>query len=156
MAALTIYLLQDAYRPENLERLLTMTDIFTTLSGVWMGRYDYGEGLFPVSFEAILQEEAGALSGEITEPNTFRSDMGSDLIARLAGTRHGHDVSFRKTYAGFDQGDDPVYEGVLNGALTRIDGVWRFADHPEWSGAFMMVRAVRAKAGERAAMEVAL
>ena len=132
--------------------LQAMTDGFTTLSGAWMGRYDYGAGQCPVSFEAMLQDDAGALSGQITEPNTFRRDMGASLTASLVGDRLGYDVTFRKIYAGFDQGGDPVYEGVLNAALDRIDGMWRFSNDPQWSGRFMMIRALRVRARRKIAV----
>ncbi|WP_341368543.1 hypothetical protein [Yoonia sp. BS5-3] len=131
-------------------------DCNDTLTGRWTGRYDYGDGLGPVPFEATINEIERTLSGEITEPNTFRRDMGGHLAAIIIGTRTGFDVSFRKTYDGFEQGDDPLYAGKLNGALTRIDGTWRFPKEPMWSGRFMMVRAVDARARRRAVAEATL
>lgn len=125
-----------------------------SLSGRWTGRYDYGGTAAPVPFEVVLEDSDGTLSGEITEPNTFRRDMGTYLAALLLGERAGFDVSFCKTYDGFDQGDDPVYEGALNAAMSRIDGVWRFPSDPKWCGRFMMVRAVDARARRMATAEV--
>lgn len=124
-----------------------------TLCGKWTGRYDYGGMEAPVPFDVVMEDVAGALSGEITEPNTFRADIGGHLTAVLIGVRSGSDVSFRKSYDGFDQGDDPFYEGRLNGALTRIDGLWRFPKDAGMSGRFMMVRAVDVRARKAAAVE---
>lgn len=126
-----------------------------TISGRWAGRYDYDNGDQPVPFEAVLEEFAGTLSGEITEPNTFRQDMGAHLAAMIVGTRTGFEVSFCKTYDGFEQGGDPVYKGMLNTALTRIDGTWRFPNEPWLQGRFMMVRAVDARARREAVVETA-
>lgn len=125
-----------------------------SLSGHWNGRYDYGWGAEPVPFEAVIEDAAGQLLGGITEPNTFHRDMGAELTATLLGQRTGHDVQFRKTYDGFDQGDDPVYEGEVNGTFTRIDGLWRFPTNPSLSGRFMMVRAVEAGVRQQAAVEM--
>ncbi|MEL6839582.1 MAG: hypothetical protein AAFP85_09835 [Pseudomonadota bacterium] len=128
-----------------------MGDGGNSITGRWTGRYDYSGKAAPVPFDAALEDNAGILSGEVTEPNTFRRDMGAHLAALLLGERTGFDVSFRKTYDGFDQGDDPVYEGALNTALTRIDGFWRFPNDPHWSGRFMMVRAVDMRARRKVA-----
>ncbi|MEO0918979.1 MAG: hypothetical protein AAFY31_18695 [Pseudomonadota bacterium] len=129
------------------------TDDRISLSGHWAGRYEYGVGAEPVPFEAVIAEAAGQLLGDITEPNTFHRNMGAELTATLMGQRTGRNVYFRKTYHGFDQGDDPVYEGQLNGALTRIVGTWRFPKSPSLSGRFMMVRAVDMRARQKAAAE---
>ncbi len=131
-----------------------MSEKFENLTGRWTGRYDYTRDAEAVPFEVVLDDNGGVLSGDITEPNTFRRDMGAHLAATLIGDRLGFDVSFRKTYGGFDQGDDPIYEGALNDALTRIDGVWRFPDEPDWLGRFMMVRTVELRAKRAVADEV--
>ncbi len=131
-----------------------MSEKFDNLTGRWTGRYDYPNDADAVPFEVLLDEQEGILSGDITEPNTFRRDMGAHLAATLIGDRSGFDVSFRKTYGGFDHGDDLIYEGALNGALTRIDGVWRFPSEPDWRGRFMMVRAVELRAKRAVADEV--
>ncbi|MDX8351914.1 hypothetical protein [Cognatiyoonia sp. IB215182] len=129
------------------------TDDRISISGHWTGRYEYGLGAEPVPFEAVIAEAAGQLLGDITEPNTFHRDMGAELTATLMGQRTGHDVYFRKTYDGFDQGDDPVYEGQLNSAMTRILGRWRFPKSPALSGRFMMVRAVDISSRKETAVE---
>jgi len=133
-----------------------VTDGWTTLNGRWLGRYEYsGLAGQVVAFEADVVEIRGALSGETQEPNTFRPDQGTDLTARISGRREGREVRFVKTYEGFDQGDDPVYEGQVNAALTRIVGRWHFPWSRGESGRFVMVRKPRARArvAERAETE---
>ncbi len=123
----------------------------TDLSGRWTGRYDYQGALSPVAFEAVLDDQDGHLVGTITEPNSFASGQGPHLQASLKGNRLGSSVSFTKYYHGFDQGDDPIYDGDANAALTRISGQWRFATLPGWCGRFVMVRAPEAQARRRKA-----
>lgn len=134
-----------------------MTGGWTTLNGRWIGRYEYralaGQ---VVAFEADLVDIRGALSGETLEPNTFRPEQGIDLTARITGSRDGRDVQFVKAYDGFDQGDDPVYEGQANAALTRIVGRWHFPWSPGDSGRFVMVRKPMARARVAAASETEL
>jgi hypothetical protein len=121
-----------------------------SLTGRWIGRYDYDGGGPVVSFEARLVERGGALWGETVEPNTFRPDLGAELAAVLMGEREGAEVRFVKTYTGFNEGDRPRYSGHANAALTRIAGIWRIR---LMTGRFVMVRdepASRAKAKQRA------
>lgn len=113
---------------------------FPDLTGRWLGRFDYPSGYPPVSFEADLAEEAGLLAGQTEEPNGFRDDMGPLLQAVIEGHRSGGMVRFVKRYLGFSQGDDPVYEGTADAALTRISGTWFFVGKPGWSGRFVMMR----------------
>ena len=123
----------------------------TDLTGRWMGRYDYNSRVLPaVAFEVVLEEEAGHLTGIITEPNGFRGDRGASLRARLIGGRDGAEVRFVKYYIGFDQDDDPHYAGTANAALTRIEGTWHFPVIGGKGGRFVMTRervqvAVRAR-----------
>lgn len=124
---------------------------FRCLSGRWLGRYDYPDGMESVGFEVDLSEAGGALTGLVREPNTFRPEMGEELVAQVMGEHAAGQVSFVKYYIGFAQGDDPVYEGRANHALTRVEGHWRFAGQVGWSGRFVMIRkpeAVRAEAAE--------
>jgi hypothetical protein len=114
---------------------------FKDLTGRWLGRYDYAHGGEGVSFEADLVEDAGSLTGETVEPNTFQRGMGAELHAALAGSRTGTSVAFVKTYVGFGQGADPHYTGALDQALTRMVGDWAFPMEPGgWSGRFVMIR----------------
>ena len=111
------------------------------LTGIWSGRYSYANFGAPVSFEARLDEAPdGTLSGTIIEPNTIRKGAGAEISARMIGARSGNSLRFIKYYRGFDQGDDPAYEGRINDDVTRIVGKWSFSEAPGWTGDFVMMR----------------
>lgn len=116
-----------------------------SLSGHWTGVYDYDnapEGFEAAPFNALLVESGCALSGEIVEPNTFSPDPQVELFASLAGGREGAEVSFIKTYErATHAGHSVIYEGVVNGALTRIEGRWRIGGFWGGEGPFVMDRA---------------
>jgi hypothetical protein len=126
-----------------------MGEKFENLSGQWLGRYEYEHGQPPVAFEADVTDDAGALSGQTGEQNTFRPGLGPVLTAIISGTRTAHDVAFSKQYQGFEQGDRLAYQGTANAALTRIEGRWRFVGTPWFAGRFVMMR--KPKAAARAA-----
>ena len=98
----------------------------TKLSGFWIGRYAYGiswEGT--VRFDAECTHEGAALSGIITEPNTFDSSAGELLSASISGTVNGKSVSFLKTYAGDGSANHTVaYSGELDETEDKITGKW--------------------------------
>ncbi|WP_284166004.1 hypothetical protein [Frigidibacter sp. SD6-1] len=127
-----------------------MTGRNDSLTGRWLGRYDYQGAAEPVPFEVDLHDTGGSLTGDVTEPNSFRPDQGTILSAVLNGDHNGLRVSFIKRYVGFDQGDHPRYQGELNPARTRIEGRWHFPKSPAQSGRFVMMRKPRAAAEERA------
>lgn len=112
---------------------------FPDLTGRWLGRYDYPMGDPPVPFEADLVEEAGLVSGQTEEPNTFRPGMGALLQAVIEGHRGAGGLRLVKRYLGFVQ-EDLIYDGVADAALTRISGRWFFASGPGLSGRFVMMR----------------
>lgn len=126
-----------------------------TLTGTWIGRYDQ-PGAAPVAFEATLRQTGSLIRGETTEPNGFRPDMGPVLQAMLDGVRSGAGLWFVKRYAGFDQGDDPRYDGTVNADLTRISGQWRFRRQATITGRFVMMRPplASARVGRRLAQPV--
>ena len=93
-----------------------------------------------VPFEAEIVDYSGDLTGLTSEPNTFRFDLGSVLDAVLAGGRGDGAVNFIKRYNGFSHVDDPVYAGLVNASLTRIEGTWRFPRKPWATGPFTMMR----------------
>jgi hypothetical protein len=110
------------------------------LTGIWNGLYTYPDGR-STSFVATLIEFGGALSGSTHELGTRSDSVGTMLYANLTGSRSDGTVSFTKTY---DRPDlyhqSPVlYEGVLNGDATEIEGRWTIIRI--WSGKFLMVRA---------------
>jgi hypothetical protein len=121
---------------------------FLVLTGRWWGRYEQAPG-GPVPFEAELSEDDGSITGETSEPNTFRGDMGAALTATLTGGRAGAEVNFLKQYHGFVQDDCPVYQGTANAALTRIEGQWSFPSWPGLTGRFVMMRKPQAEAKAR-------
>ena len=123
-----------------------MQETYTSLTGRWMGRFEYDRGGVASSFEAEITETGTALDGDTTEPNNFRKDMGSELTATLTGSRADGHVSFVKRYNGFDQGDLLLYDGTVNAALSRIEGRWRFSAQPGWGGRFVMFRKAQSKA----------
>ena len=109
------------------------------LTGIWNGLYTYPDGR-STSFVATLIEAAGSLTGTTHEPGTLGGNGGATLFASLAGTRRDSAVNFTKTY---DQTDplhrSPIiYEGVLNGDGTEIEGRWTIVK--VWSGRFLMIR----------------
>lgn len=125
-----------------------MTEGFHSLTGRWIGRFDYGMG-GGVAFEAELIEQDGQISGRTAEANAFRADQGHTLVAQLQGDRAGLAVQFIKIYLGFDQGANPVYEGQADAGLTRIGGRWRFTGLRGGSGRFVMMREPLAAARRR-------
>jgi hypothetical protein len=110
-----------------------------SMTGRWLGRYEYPYGPPPVPFEADLIDEAGGLSGAIYEPNTFRPNAGPELSADITGSRTGAQVVFQKRYRGAPAREWPFYEGTVNSAFTRIEGRWIF-HHIGLSGRFVMMR----------------
>jgi hypothetical protein len=115
---------------------------FDSLSGFWTGVYDYpGNAEDAVPFNALLIEVGGALSGEITEPNSFSSSPVSQLYAKIAGSRSSSSVSFIKTYEKVKEGGHQIhYEGIVDDALTKIEGMWTDPGFPSWSGPFILNR----------------
>lgn len=118
------------------------------LSGFWVGRYAYDGGYGkPVSFLANMIDDAGALSGTISEPNQM--GLSSDeLHAILSGSREGSDVFFIKAYDGASDAAHRVdYAGVVNGEGTEISGHWAL---PGTTGTFVMTREIVNVADEAA------
>ncbi len=125
-----------------------MSETFDTLSGFWTGVYDYSGVDAPVPFNAVLTEGAGALTGESIEPNTFADPGLSELFASFNGMREAEHVTMVKSYeAAPGAGHSLHYDGVVDEALTRIEGRWRAMGPLAWSGHFVMNRNLEA-AGE--------
>ena len=123
-----------------------MAKEFKTLTGRWLGRYEYSYAAEPVGFEADLIDDAGALTGDIREANSFQPGQGAELFATLVGTFAEGEVSFTKTYLGFAHPDNPRYTGQANAALTRIEGTWHFPALAGPGGRFVMMRKPQASA----------
>lgn len=129
-----------------------MSQRFDTLSGFWTGVYSYPGEATPVAFNAVLTECAGAVTGECVEPNTFADPTLSELFASFTGARSETVVSLLKTYeAAPGAGHVLQYEGVVDAALTRIEGRWSALGPLPWSGAFLMNRNAESVAAATAA-----
>lgn len=72
-----------------------------SLTGVWSGKHTYARIGRPTACNATIVDQAGSLTGETIEPNTFLDAPTQTLMAGLIGTRDGQDVAFRKTYSDF-------------------------------------------------------
>lgn len=111
----------------------------SNLSGFWTGVYDYRDAsMDAVPFNAVLTEAAGAVTGEVVEPNTFCSDATPEVFASLDGDREGERVSFVKRYEDRPGAGHIVrYEGVADAKLETISGTWAVGGD---SGPFVMNR----------------
>ncbi|MEM1373942.1 MAG: hypothetical protein AAGF78_06130 [Pseudomonadota bacterium] len=120
-----------------------------TLTGPWMGRYNYvSVAMKPVAFNANLIDEGGDISGDTIEPNSF-SDLDLDaLIAGIIGVREETFLRFTKSYSDFD-GPKIDYEGRINATFTRVDGTWSFPHAPWQHGTFVLIRDAVAVDAER-------
>jgi hypothetical protein len=109
------------------------------LTGVWNGLYTYQDGR-STSFVATLIDSGGFLSGTTHEPSTLSGGLGATLYASVVGSRRDASVTFTKTYDSSDEFHQSpiVYEGVLNGDGTEIEGRWTIVK--VWSGKFLMIR----------------
>ncbi len=124
------------------------------LTGFWVGRYSYDGGIGdPVQFLVLLDEQGGALSGTISEPNSIGLSS-RELHAFLSGHRNGVDVVFAKTYDGASDAAHRVdYHGRLNSEAREIVGRWTIA--PE-GGDFTMRRELldEQEVAEEVALEI--
>lgn len=125
-----------------------------TLSGAWIGTFGYqGISIPRVPMEIELEETGCFLTGSSREPNTFRPDAGTELFATFSGLRTGSAVSLTKVYAGFQQNEDPRYDGVISADFQRIDGVWFFS-RAGLRGPFRLHRQPQLKATKKQEVDV--
>jgi len=111
----------------------------STLTGSWSGAYRYPRNAGPETvFNAQVEEVAGALVGQVQEPNLFLHAPESVLTAEIEGVREGRKVTFTKFYHHAGIRHAIRYEGDVDANLTRIDGRWSIPR--EWSGTFFMTR----------------
>ena len=117
---------------------------YSDMNGIWSGRYEYSGRGEAVKFTAWFDDQNGALSGTILEPNTFAASTAEDLQASISGTRTGLEIEFTKTY---DEGSGAhtqqlIYSGSADKAFTLLRGTWTFPDGPMFNkGIFEMSRA---------------
>ena len=108
------------------------------IGGLWMGSFAYPNGAGPTTpFLANIEDNDGALSGTIVEPNHMGVSSDS-LEAVLAGSRDGRSIDFTKVYDGSSDAAHAVdYVGQLSEVGSTITGVWSLQD---WDGSFEMHR----------------
>lgn len=126
-----------------------------SLTGQWIGRYDYDDGEPPVPFEAEFTQTGMTLRALTLEPNTFHPGAMKELRGFLTGWIVGTEVRLTKTYS-FAQVADPEYVGKLDAEGRRITGRWFFEEMPAVHGRFTLTRkpASRATAERRAMAEI--
>lgn len=122
-----------------------MSQSFNSLTGRWQGKFSYSSWTTfpPCAFNVTLQDEAGALTGEIIEPNSFATDAGDTLLASLSGQRDELSVQFTKSYSD-TQSQQVDYSGEANASMTRISGSWQILEPGKlpFMGRFMMARII--------------
>ncbi|WP_139176571.1 hypothetical protein [Jannaschia faecimaris] len=116
-----------------------------SLTGQWIGRFDYDDGEASVPFEADMIQSGMTLRAQTVEPNTFHPGAMKELRGFLTGWIVGSEVRLTKTYT-FDQVADPEYVGRVDADARRITGCWSFEDMPANTGRFTMTRRPAAKA----------
>ena len=108
------------------------------LTGLWRGKYFYPRpinGVKSVAFEMDLTFSQGAVTGFVSEPNTFGDATSENLYAAFDGTVIGNKVEWKKTYDGTGGVKHSVwYRGTLDRKGRMIDGTWMIRS--DWSGKF--------------------
>ncbi|HEY2481118.1 MAG TPA: hypothetical protein VGI30_02820 [Caulobacteraceae bacterium] len=106
-----------------------------SLSGRWPGQYRYQtDKRPPVAFTALLDDDEGRLSGEITEAVVQSDGPALTRTASIVGRRLGWLVKFAKHY----EGRSVDYQGEIDEAAKTITGVWSIPGRV--SGRFEMAR----------------
>ena len=113
------------------------------LSGQWSGIYNYPSLYPPNSFEAVIVDAGGVISGVITQPGEFFEPPNIVQQAVIEGSRSGSSLSFIKIYDDLNR-PTPHYHGTIQPGGDEIDGEWTIPGN--WSGTFLMVRGPRNKA----------
>jgi hypothetical protein len=111
-----------------------------TLTGRWRGEYSYHSGKRPpVAFAAVVKEDDGWVSGEITETVVGAGGVARARAAGIEGRRLRWLVKFAKTYeASLQRAQAVEYEGEIDDAAGPVTGQWRIPGN--WSGPFKMTR----------------
>lgn len=93
----------------------------------WKGSYGYMDSRAPVPFTLTLTTKGKGISGRVVEPATFGDGSSDTLIANIAGTSSGYEVTFTKTYDGTGGQTHAVqYRGAVDG--NTMYGVWQLGD----------------------------
>ncbi|MFT9383280.1 MAG: hypothetical protein ABF553_01580 [Acetobacter orientalis] len=116
-----------------------MSDAKRNLSGLWHGQFSYPRTFQPEFFTATLLDQAGSLSGSITDKVTDPTHATGVFLAHVRGQHVGADVHFSKQYESAARPHRVRYTGQVNADGTEISGTWQIDG--SWSGPFLMVRA---------------
>ncbi|MFT9398813.1 hypothetical protein [Acetobacter sp.] len=109
------------------------------LSGLWHGQFSYPRTFQAEFFTASLLEQAGLLSGVITEKAQDPLHASGVFLAHVSGQHDGTTVHFLKRYESITRTHTVHYTGQVNSDSTEISGTWSIPSN--WSGPFLMVRA---------------
>ncbi|MBB5708965.1 hypothetical protein [Sphingomonas xinjiangensis] len=107
------------------------------VGGVWYGRWDAEQPqVAPNRFIAMLEEQGGAITGTISEPD---ADGGEGVLRALVrGERSGSSIAWVKQYDASGRLAHAVrYAGAVNADATEIRGRWHLKG---LSGGFAMIR----------------
>ena len=113
------------------------------LSGHWTGIYSYPSLYPPNTFEAVIRDAGGLVTGVITQPREFMEPAGPPQQAVIDGSRTGSTLRFIKIYDDLSRAT-PHYNGAIQPGGDEIEGEWTIPG--DWSGTFLMIRG--SKAGE--------
>lgn len=111
-------------------------DAEAPLTGFWTGVFDTEDLSFDATpFHAFLNEEGGAVIGEMVEPNGFSPDPISELFSSVEGWRDREEIEFIKTYENaIGAGFAVRFEGVVEEREQRIRGVWTLIEPRKRAG----------------------
>jgi hypothetical protein len=108
------------------------------LSGRWSGIFNYPAQFPPNTFEAVLRDAGGLITGIVTQPREFFEPPGPPQQAVIDGQRDGSHVAWIKIYDDLGR-PAPHYSGTIQAGGNEIAGEWTIPG--DWSGTFMMIRA---------------
>jgi hypothetical protein len=113
------------------------------LNGAWSGIYNYPAMYPPNTFDAVIRDIGGVITGEIEQPSELFEPAGTIQHAMIEGSREDNSVRFVKYYDDLGR-PTPHYHGVIQPGGDEIEGEWTIPGN--WSGTFLMVRGPRAGA----------
>ena len=120
-----------------------MTEADHDLSGHWTGLFSY-PSLYPSNtFEAVIRDSGGLITGVITQPREVMEPVGPPQQAVIDGSRTGSTLRFIKIYDDLTRAT-PHYHGTIQPGGDEIEGEWTIPGN--WSGTFLMIRGSKAGA----------
>ena len=108
-----------------------------SLTGVWVGSYQYTDRRAPVQFMMVLHQDAdGTVTGALREPATFGDSSAPFLGASISGSVQNATLKYVKKYDGTGGQNHSVdYRGVVNWKARAVQGQWSM---PGSKGTFRM------------------